>query len=225
MEHEEAATTMAAERYVLGELHDTELERFEEHFFGCPECAQDVRDLSTLTAGAREVLGQPQKKDAAKRHPASTPARTGWWSWLRPSPSFALGGALALVTLVCGYQGVMLRMLMRPQAMSSIVLRSGQSRGPGEPTNQVEKTGPFLRPLEVYLDGASGKLQWELEKAGSGKVIWPGTADSPRGGEALVLSIPSSDLTPGQYDLIIRSVDKSSGKSWFYKIDLLPTGR
>ena len=53
MEHSEATETMASARYLLGELTEEERERFEEHFFGCSECARDVRDGSAMMDSIR----------------------------------------------------------------------------------------------------------------------------------------------------------------------------
>src|SRR5436305_15330434 len=44
MEHSEATDTMAAERYLLGEMTPEDRDAFEEHFFDCSDCAADVRD-------------------------------------------------------------------------------------------------------------------------------------------------------------------------------------
>ena len=56
MEHIQVVTDMAAEKYVLGELQNGEREQFEEHYFSCPKCAQDVRHLAGIAAGARLAL-------------------------------------------------------------------------------------------------------------------------------------------------------------------------
>lgn len=52
-EHLAAKKSMAAERYVLDEMEPAERDAFEEHFFDCLECANDVRDESKLGAGVR----------------------------------------------------------------------------------------------------------------------------------------------------------------------------
>jgi hypothetical protein len=39
MNHADAAATLAVERYLLGEMTDNERPAFEEHYFGCVECA------------------------------------------------------------------------------------------------------------------------------------------------------------------------------------------
>src|ERR1022692_1444688 len=43
MDHSEASRLMASEKYLLDELPPSEMEAFEEHLFGCHECAMDVR--------------------------------------------------------------------------------------------------------------------------------------------------------------------------------------
>jgi len=45
MDHETAVKTGATERYLLGELTGEDRDRFEEHYFMCPECAEDVGRL------------------------------------------------------------------------------------------------------------------------------------------------------------------------------------
>ncbi|HEX3579117.1 MAG TPA: zf-HC2 domain-containing protein [Thermoanaerobaculia bacterium] len=53
MNHDNAIKTMAAERYVLGELEPAERDEFEEHFFDCTECTADVRDAAKIADGVR----------------------------------------------------------------------------------------------------------------------------------------------------------------------------
>ena len=53
MNHEDAAKSMTAERYTLGELEPAERDAFEEHFFECSACADDVRDNTKFAAGVR----------------------------------------------------------------------------------------------------------------------------------------------------------------------------
>jgi hypothetical protein len=53
MDHHEATKSMTAERYTLGELSPEERDAFEEHFFDCTECADEVRDAAKFAAGVR----------------------------------------------------------------------------------------------------------------------------------------------------------------------------
>jgi len=56
MAHDEAIRSQAAERYVAGELAPAERDAFEEHFFDCPECAEEVRWELVFAANARALL-------------------------------------------------------------------------------------------------------------------------------------------------------------------------
>src|SRR2546423_14363158 len=53
MNHEEATGAQATERYLLGELSDQERDAFEEHYFDCALCADDVRSGTAFVSGLR----------------------------------------------------------------------------------------------------------------------------------------------------------------------------
>src|ERR1700730_442322 len=56
MDHEKAVQQKATERYFLGELTGADRDGFEEHFFTCPECAEDVRAMTVFAANAKAVF-------------------------------------------------------------------------------------------------------------------------------------------------------------------------
>src|SRR5262245_48542972 len=76
MDHLEATALGATERYVLGTLGESEREAFEEHFFDCLECAEDVRAAAALLAGARSLPEAPGERlgDIARKR-AAAPAQ------------------------------------------------------------------------------------------------------------------------------------------------------
>ncbi|PYV81447.1 MAG: hypothetical protein DMG93_15315 [Acidobacteria bacterium] len=68
MDHSEAIREMLAEKYLLDELSPEARETFEEHFFGCMECAQDVGSGATLIGGMKDVLAEePARAGAVDR--------------------------------------------------------------------------------------------------------------------------------------------------------------
>jgi len=221
VKHEEAVESMAVERYVLGELHDIEREQFEEHFFSCPECAQEVRDLSTVAAGAKELLGQPREVEPPKRR-AAAPATAWLWPWLRLSPNFAWGGALVLVALFSGYQTQRIRVAMRPQTLPAVLLLP-ETKGE-EVSIPVQRIGAFLL-LEADLPGSTGDVQWDLRQTSSGKVIGREAAPAPVHGASFKVLLPSSTLAPGDYTLTVHSSTVPSGRSWVFKFKIDPSGR
>ena len=56
MTHQEAADTLAAERYLLGELPAGDREAFEAHYFSCDVCADDLRSAAALLQGVKDGL-------------------------------------------------------------------------------------------------------------------------------------------------------------------------
>jgi len=60
MTHEEAVSTLASERYLLEEMSEPERETFEEHYFSCVECADDVRAGGVMRDGVRGGLMNEQ---------------------------------------------------------------------------------------------------------------------------------------------------------------------
>src|SRR5689334_5985411 len=90
MQHEEAVETLASERYLLGEMNDAERDSFEEHFFSCAVCAEDVRAGATLRDGVRVGLARV------------APTRRAAW---RPAVAIPWAAA-ATLALVVGYQSM-----------------------------------------------------------------------------------------------------------------------
>src|SRR5947209_8574665 len=95
MDHEVAIETHAVERYLLGEMPLSERDAFEEHYFACMECAEEIKSAS--------LLMQDMKTALKASGPAPGSSSPGWFSWLRPQvlvPSFAA----LLLAVVVGYQ-------------------------------------------------------------------------------------------------------------------------
>src|SRR5512146_603736 len=113
MDHEVAAKTHAIERYLLGEMPTSERDAFEEHYFMCAECAEEIRAASTLMRDMKEELREFR---AAPK--SSSP---GWLSWLRP-PVLVPTFAALLLAVTVGYQNtVVLPDLKAPRSMGAAV--------------------------------------------------------------------------------------------------------
>ena len=101
MDHAEAETGFAVEQYLLGQLSEPEQDRFEEHFFSCHTCAEDVKAGTVFLANLRSVFAEealPARKPAPIRK---------WWqfTWLEQSfvPAAALAACGAFACII-GYQ-------------------------------------------------------------------------------------------------------------------------
>ena len=67
MDHEIAIEIRAAERYCCGELTPEERDQFEEHFFLCRECAEEVRWEQIFAANAKAVLREQAAQPSGAR--------------------------------------------------------------------------------------------------------------------------------------------------------------
>src|SRR5947207_15968254 len=99
MDHETALRTSATERYFLGELTGQDRDGFEEHFFMCPECAEDLRALTVFAANAKAVFRQ----EAAGPTPQA--------EWISSGRVLRLSAALNVALVLGGGYG---RLKVRP---------------------------------------------------------------------------------------------------------------
>jgi hypothetical protein len=98
MDHLEALRMQASEKYVLGELSPDVREQFEEHYFDCAECAEDVKAAFTFVRATREVLGEQAAPTTIVVKEPAVPSR--WRSWFRP---VVFVPAMAALVLSIGY--------------------------------------------------------------------------------------------------------------------------
>jgi len=196
-----------AERYLLGELSDTERQAFEAHYFECPWCGEDVKTTSAFLEGARQALGRPQRARAPR------PARR----WAGATVGLAAAAAIGLVA--AGYQGLVaipslrqeLSVRDRPRAIVATVVRD-QSRGaatvvtaaPDQPFIVLALETPGQPPLSAELRREEGAL-----------VLPPWPIEAARPGEPLQLLIPAKNLAAGKYRLVIRAGEpqQAAGKN------------
>jgi hypothetical protein len=211
MTHDDATSTMAAERYQLGEMSDAERDAFEAHYFECEECAEEVHLGALLQDGARDrsmaTASSPPSQASEAAPPLRFHARPGrrWYT------SVALPwGIAATLAVVVGYQS------LRPastgsapalQALSPVTLRA-TARG-AESVVRVPAQGDVTFALDVDTQDAAA-LAYELHGAGD-RVVASGQAAPPTGGAPLLLLVGRDNLLPpGTYRIVVR--DAAAGR-------------
>jgi len=202
MEHEEAVKTKASERYMLGEMSESEAESFEDHYFDCSVCANDIRDEMKVLEWGREI---------AKGQSASVSriSRRRFTQWI------PLAAAAALVV------GLGLPMAMRsdegPSASAgqSFALHAGASRGQAENVFKVAPGETLIVAVDVpvgegsdfstydaTIRDAAGKTPFDPMSSPASRVVDDGTFE-------LVLR----DLPAGTYEVTIEGVRKDGKRS------------
>jgi hypothetical protein len=137
MDHQEALRLQAAEKYVLGDLPTGVREQYEEHYFDCPECAQDVKALATFVTASREILEEgpsfseiPARVSGAKQRAK----RMGWFRWL--TPAITVPAMAALLVIIVYQNAVMIPAITKQaanrdkvQLITSSLRLQGTTRG------------------------------------------------------------------------------------------------
>src|SRR4051794_6317621 len=144
MDHIQAVNTLAAERYMLGEMTEAERQDFEEHYFSCGECADDVRAGGVMEDGARAgFLGSGSVRAAATVVQMPAPKSR--------SRSVALPWAIAATfALVAGYQALTVEPRggdLGPVALTPVTLR------------------PAARGAEAIVSATGGRVTLAIDLA------------------------------------------------------------
>jgi hypothetical protein len=196
MDHETALRTSATERYFLGELTGQDRDGFEEHYFMCPECAEDVRALTVFAANAKAVFRQ----EAAGPTPHAGLISSSRVLWL----SAALNVALLLGV---GYGLLKVRPAIRrelaearaPQFVQDVPVL-GVSRGLGA-AREISSTTPRI-VFSFYLTQPFRNIGYEVKEE-SGAVRFRQILPAPPkedSGESH-LSLSTAELKPGAYEI------------------------
>jgi hypothetical protein len=213
MDHSEASRLMASEKYLLDELSPTEMEAFEEHLFGCHECALDVRAGSIFLEHGKVELANP----------ASMPGRVA--AEVRPSPliswwraAFAIP-AMAVLLIVIGYQNLVTFPAMKgalaenkaPRILPAASLVSSAARGATPSVIEVHRGEPFLLPLDIQPQNTFQSYAVELQNP-AGRVQWslPVSRESIK--DTLTIKAPGVDHA-GHYELVVMGLNAQDQSS------------
>jgi hypothetical protein len=213
MTHTEALESSAAERYTLSEMPPEEREAFEEHYFGCAECATDVAAAGLMRDGVRAgLLEAPKIRQFVPRDTGSVPslARAGLAWWKSAALPWAVAATLAVIV---GYQTILLRppaaggsARLEPQALAPVTLRPA-SRG-AEPVVSLPPGGAAVTLAIDLTTGADREVRFELRRADAqdSAAVSSGTVAAPPDGSPLLLLVPTWALVSGQhYVLVVHS--------------------
>jgi len=214
MEHDEAIRSHAAERYAAHDLSPAEQEAFEEHFFDCGKCADDVRFELTFTANVRAV----SREQRAQRQPAPARPRTSSWEkwrdWLRPRPALAFSFAANFV-LAAGLGYVLLtgtHESARPR-FTAAYFAPGPTHGAEDvhaiPAGETLYAVRFPAPSTASQSYSYEVLDANGSRESSDSMTAPASADG-----FLYLQIPLDSLPAGVHTLVVRGGEGGEIVSW-----------
>ena len=204
MDHETAVQLQAAERYVLDEFSPEERADFEEHFFGCPGCADEVRAATLLAANTKVVL-----RDAAESNtPRAAVERPNPWNRLRLFWPLTASAALNVVLLAAFGLA-----RWHPSELPGSELEPQFYRSYGVPAASRASIASFSLPVGSRFFGARFDLtpgqhfeSFEYQILDSAGTPRSGRSLPSPGGEnsEMELAVPVASLGPGDYVLVLR---------------------
>jgi len=205
MDHQEALQQNATERYLLNELDPELRDQFEEHLFGCHDCALDVRAGAMFVEQSKVILAEPAAVSVT-RVPAAAAAKPGWLAWLRPA--FAVP-AFALLLSVIGYQNFV--------TYPRLVATTNQPQiGPWTSVN-ISTRGTTANSVRVHKGEGFGVLVNLPPEDGfasytadlynpAGKKEWSGQIATASHEETRQVYVQGHNLESGTYTLVVNGI-------------------
>jgi hypothetical protein len=196
MEHDEAIRSRAAERYVARELTPTEEEAFEQHYFDCPQCAEEVRWEQIFSANSRALF----------RDQPAAPPKPGFFeglvAWVRPRQVLAFSLACNAVLGA----GLIIFINFRTQP-GALMIPAYFAPGPAH-GSEFHSLPPGTRYFQVHFPSAGlGNTPYSYEILSStGKRASLGSVVPVEGEDHMLnLVIPVAGLPAGEYTLSVHA--------------------
>ena len=204
MNHDEAVRLSLVEKYLLDELAPQLRDEFEEHYFDCRECADDLRAASAFIDAARSEL---RAAPAAKAAPS--PPKKAWFAWLW-SPAFMVP-ALAACLLVIAYQNILifprfrnaLAQMRSPEILPALSLVGGNSRGATAPSVTVAGSNSFLILVDIPTQDRFSSYACLLYSP-TGSVVWRVQVSAEEAKDTVSIRVPAGRAASGSYSLVIQ---------------------
>lgn len=218
MDHSQAIQESFAERYLLGELSPAQRDEFEDHYFDCSVCADDVHHGAVFVDNARALLRSEEPAGGASYRFAG---------FGLPFRAAALASVL-LLGLV-GYQN----MVMIPGLLSagSNEARKGIARivprislvgmGSRAAAQSVAVPAGKDAAFELEIPGGPGFVAYAcriIDAAERIKSVVPVPPELAK--DAFTLEVPGSQLTPGAYQIIVFGLRAGGGQQELSRIPL-----
>jgi Putative zinc-finger len=206
MEHQEAIDNLVAERYLLGELSETDREAYEEHLFCCPVCFEQVK------AGT-EFVGQLRRMSGEQSAVPTALAMPGFLAGLLRQRVAAF--ACLLLIGVSGFsvhQYSVISALKRPQITQAFFLSEG-AKGPAINQLTVRPNTRFGLDLQLLNPGDFSAYEARILSESGELKSAPLPIPSGQARETIHIQLNSGDLGQGSYFIVINGLSPDGHKT------------
>ncbi len=215
MDHSEAIRSMAAEKYILGDLTAEERDSFEQHFFECSECALDVRAGVAFREHSRGILSESETEQMPSR--VAQQQKRGWLAWMRPAvaiPVMTMLVAVVLVQNLVVYPRVRTELAQSrvPQILPSASLINVNTRGADRSVVNARSGQAFLLFIDIPGEPGASAYQAELYSP-NGAREWTLSISPELTNDTVTVRVPAGLKTPGLYTLVVRSMNSANANT------------
>jgi hypothetical protein len=208
MEHHEAIETMASERYLLDELTPELRDAYEEHLFGCTECADDLRFGAAFIESSKAVLPGMAAAIRVKSAPAHKPEKEkrDWFAWLRPA---LMVPAFACLLAIVAYQNLVVYPALEasasePRLLPPATVLAGETRS-GLPVVYADLVTGSTLTIPLPQNGGYAAYKFDFYDSKS-KLIWTHTQRSAGAADDLATIWLPGRIKQDSYKLSISGV-------------------
>jgi Putative zinc-finger len=199
MDHQDVKNAKLVERYLLGELADPERDAFEEHYFSCPVCAEEVVTATKFLDNAKRPLMELQPGQTAR--PVIEAAAPWWERWLAFAPKPALAGACTLLAATVVWQGSTAG--VPPEVTGSYFVTATRAAGGAPRKIQVVPEQKRVALLFNYTDTTVTQFTFLLENT-DGQAVQQFNGRAPQDTNDIQVLVPVKGLHSGRYTLRVQ---------------------
>ena len=189
MNHQHAVASKATERYLLNEFDAAGRAAFEEHYFSCHSCADDVKAAVQFVDNAKAVLAPQANRAAAVASPRA--------AWLKAAVPAALAACLGI--------GYYLPHPAPPRGglvtTAAVPASTRGAASPGPVLRMDKDASYFLVRLNVADDVSAPRLLWRVRAAGGQELRFLTVRENQA-----TLPLPAADFPVGHYE-VLASLD------------------
>lgn len=214
MDHLEAVRLNAAEKYISGELPEDLRDQFEEHYFDCIECANDLKALAAFATASCMVF---EEEVGAKVPPRlREPEPVSWFHWLRPLvavPAIAVLAAIVVFQNAVTIPALKQRTATGPvaQAFGSSFRLQGTTRGENISTVSVHPNESLALDFDFIPSQSFPRYMGQLfDDAGASVLIFHLPGDLAN--KEVHLAVPAGLLRAGKYSLVLNGIRDAEGR-------------
>lgn len=220
MDHNFALENHTAERYLIGELTETERDAYEEHFFCCAACAEEIKSANAFMESARRVI-QDEMKNEVYGHAARHSIWGSWLNWrsmLQPFPAMACMLLIAVVGFA-GYQNFVSIPRLAQESLAFVIPSASEvlplTQSHGEPA-KAQAGKPlrlrFVIPPPDNPTATFGSYQADIVTSSNIKK-YSFRISQQEAGNPVDVALAAAAWAPGKYFVVVRGVSSSGTES------------